>query len=843
MSRFLSLSLAILTGALCAAAQDRPDVASGAAQRNENVKVNLIDNNAVKEMLSRLGASLAPVDWPTPARNYYGVEFGKAPAELPFLSKPDAAGWNFTLSEALRNSVFNARTFFQVGPVQPSRSNAYGITAAGPVGDTFVTLETSLRQVRGMVNGNALVPGANERVPLAQDPAIRAIVSRMIAAWGAGLPNRPDIDPRMRNSNSPETIDDDREVLTLEHPFRKARLAARYQRTTSLIDSFEFVAGQNPETALRAHRANLTWEQPLAKGVLSLFAGFDRLHSLLTPDPNAFASRVRVGFSLEDLGPSSEFPIDRVRNAFRGGAQAVLPSGDHRWVAGMDFTRYQINGRESLNARGFYTFGANFGRSAVENVLLGTPTTYEVTMGSTDRGFRNLDANFYFGDTWKMSKRTQVNYGVRYNLRTAPSEVNGRTPIPYHCSCKDFSPIFGIARQLGSGTHDYGVVRANYSISYGEVFDATYQQARLNLPDVRSLYASNPDILNLLGGVDLQRSGAFVLSPELASPYAHQYSLLWERRVRKTWNVQLMYFGSRGFHLIDPIIGNRALPVTGIPLITATVQQRRPDQTHNDIVRIANGGASYLDAARLKVDLPTFRGLMVSASYTFSKAIDDGPSYISTGAQGDLIRGRSQSEFNVNADKKGLSDFDSPHTFLIQGVYDLPAPAWIGGLRKIVKGWQAAGGGLFRTGLPSTLYVGSDAPGFGNVDGSPGDRPNLVDPRVLGRTVGNPDTATLLLPRAAFDFIHPGEMRGNLGRNTFRKDGIRNVNVAVLRIWRLPLSNGHNRTLLFRAEAYNLINHPQFDEPQRNLSSPTFGRITNTLNDGRVFQFVVRLVL
>jgi hypothetical protein len=48
---------------------------------------------------------------------------------------------------------------------------------------------------------------------------------------------------------------------------------------------------------------------------------------------------------------------------------------------------------------------------------------------------------------------------------------------------------------------------------------------------------------------------------------------------------------------------------------------------------------------------------------------------------------------------------------------------------------------------------------------------------------------------------------------------------------------------MVRGEAYNLTNTPQFDEPQRNLSSPSFGRITNTLNDGRVLQLGVRLLL
>ena len=47
---------------------------------------------------------------------------------------------------------------------------------------------------------------------------------------------------------------------------------------------------------------------------------------------------------------------------------------------------------------------------------------------------------------------------------------------------------------------------------------------------------------------------------------------------------------------------------------------------------------------------------------------------------------------------------------------------------------------------------------------------------------------------------------------------------------------------MMRWEAYNLTNTPQFDEPQRNLSAPAFGKITNALNDGRVFQVGLRLV-
>jgi hypothetical protein len=85
--------------------------------------------------------------------------------------------------------------------------------------------------------------------------------------------------------------------------------------------------------------------------------------------------------------------------------------------------------------------------------------------------------------------------------------------------------------------------------------------------------------------------------------------------------------------------------------------------------------------------------------------------------------------------------------------------------------------------------------------------------------------------------MQPTEARGNLGSNTFRKDGIANVNASLGRTFAV----GGDRKLLLRAESVNLFNTPQFAEPWRELSSPSFGAITNTLNDGRAFRFQLRL--
>ena len=145
---------------------------------------------------------------------------------------------------------------------------------------------------------------------------------------------------------------------------------------------------------------------------------------------------------------------------------------------------------------------------------------------------------------------------------------------------------------------------------------------------------------------------------------------------------------------------------------------------------------------------------------------------------------------------------------------------------------------LLRSGTPFNIEIGTDGPLLGNVDGEGQDRPSILDPSIVGRTIDNPDTSASILRRSAFsteDTFLKGY--GNIGRNAFRKDAIANFNLALTRSFQFP--EYRNVGVTFRAEALNLTNHPQFDTPQFFVTSPSFGRITNTLNSGRVLQFVL----
>jgi hypothetical protein len=300
------------------------------------------------------------------------------------------------------------------------------------------------------------------------------------------------------------------------------------------------------------------------------------------------------------------------------------------------------------------------------------------------------------------------------------------------------------------------------------------------------------------------------------------------------WNIQLGYVGSRSNKLLTSWSTNRAVEVPGIPKTAATVNERRPDPRYFVINRVGNASRGYYDAARVTVLMQQWHRVSFDTSYWFSKALDTGTDYSATGVASGA---QPQTDKVISQDLRGWSNFDQPHAWLSRVTYTFPAiTPQSSRLRQLMGAWTAFGVLLMKSGTPFTVFAGSDAPGFGNVDGESGDRVDVVDPSVLGMVVGNPDTSTTILRRDAFRFMGPTAIRGNIGRNTFRKGAISNVNAALAGTWIFSAE----RSLTFRAESVNLLNTPQFADPERNFVSKAFGRISNTLNVGRAFLFTLR---
>ena len=470
------------------------------------------------------------------------------------------------------------------------------------------------------------------------------------------------------------------------------------------------------------------------------------------------------------------------------------------------------------------------------------PNRLIVSLGSTYRGFRNWSNRFFVSDRWKATNRLTLHLGLRYEPFTRPVDVTGRTDLSMGSDLNNFAGSFGFAYRLPGGS---GLLRGNLATHYGDLFPVTYGQARLNAPHTVTSVLIRPDLATYRSLIDhskrdpTARSSVVEPGPDLSVPYAHQYNFSWEKQLGADWRLQLGYVGSRAHKLIITYFLNRGREVPGMVSTVGNLNQRRADRSIFEHLFIHNGSRGYFDAGRVTLATPSWRRLVADRLLLAEQVPRPWWLLHQYGLRARRLGWRyRQTEHESHRDLKGLSNFDQPHAFLLQAGYSVPrnvAGGWAG---KLLGNWTFSTVTLLKSGTPFTVESGSDGPGFGNVDGRSGDRPVVLDPSVLGRVVGSPDTSASLLPHSAFRFIDaPSEQAGTLGRNMFRKGKIANVNASLARRFAI----GSEWSVEFRAEAINFFNTPQFAEPGKSLSSPNFGQINNTLNDGRTFRFQFKL--
>jgi len=808
---------------------------AGEARRNENVFITAIDNNAQKESNVRVGMTATAITEFTAASRFFGAEFGLAPSNPIHLgavrSRRDLHG---NLNWTHVNSVFTARSFFQVGSVLPARENTFMARLMLPVWrNAFLSLDGAHDSKSGFVNGNILVPRPEERSCLSADPRICAIINRFFRAYPNQVPNRPDIEARALNTNAAQAIDTTTSTARLDQILGKHRLSARHSWTNQKVDAFQLIAGQNPDTTTKSHDARLTWTYvKSARTNLDVTGGFQRNRTLLVPEPNAVGPQVQIGTAFDKLGPGSSIPVDRIQNRFQFGSRVQHQFANHTLSAGGEFARLQFNGQEASANRGNIFFRNDFGRDAIANFRLGFVSRYSFAVGDLNRGFRRNDWNWFVQDVWRASKSLTVSMGLRYQPQRPISEVNHLTEIPFDCDCNNFGPNLGLAWRL---PWQLGIFRASYSTQFGDVFPATLQQLRWNPPAFQKIENQAPPLLDLLAGVVIDpnaRAIVFHYPRNLQTPYAHQYSATWQLPTPAKWGrLEAAYVGSRTWKLLYMQYLNRAVVVPGIAQTTTTINARRPDNRYFDYREIANTARAYYDAGKISYTLASKNGLTIDSAYWFSKAIDTGATFVNIAAGDDSNQGHSQVADNINGDLRGLSNFHQTNAYLSRVSYQLARRT------NLLRDWRFSGVFVAKSGTPFSVITGSDAPGYGNVDGVSGDRPNLVNRSILGKTFSHPDQAPKILTRESFAFIEPTAARGNLGMNTFRRAGFRNLNLSVER--RFPIRQ--DNAISFRAESINATNTPQFAEPVWDLSNPAFGKITNTLNDGRTFRFSLSL--
>jgi hypothetical protein len=229
-------------------------------------------------------------------------------------------------------------------------------------------------------------------------------------------------------------------------------------------------------------------------------------------------------------------------------------------------------------------------------------------------------------------------------------------------------------------------------------------------------------------------------------------------------------------------------------------------------------------------------GSQFQVSYTLSRSIDES-SNTQVREIATNLGGETMDAYNLRADR-GLSSFNVSHNFVANYSYSIPFPADLTGIAgKLLAGWQWNGIVSLASGTP--FSVGNQFDRANQQTSLRNERPNLLPGRSNNPVLGGPDQYFDL---SAFE-LQPAGFFGNLGRNTVIGPGLANVDLSLVKDTAL---GGERRSLQFRAEFFNVFNHPNFGLPANYLFlNPTTrigsaGRINTTSTSSRQVQFALK---
>jgi hypothetical protein len=248
-------------------------------------------------------------------------------------------------------------------------------------------------------------------------------------------------------------------------------------------------------------------------------------------------------------------------------------------------------------------------------------------------------------------------------------------------------------------------------------------------------------------------------------------------------------------------------------------------------------------------------GLSFTASYTFSKSIDDTSAILGGGpsaGSGTILQTPPQNPQNPGADR-GPSTFDVTHVFTVSAIQVLPFDKvkYLSGVnKKLTSGWQILNITTITSGSPFTVYSGIQQTGLG-AGGT--DRPDLLTMPHLstGRTIredyfglGASNSSFFYIPIGIAGGTGPNSGRfGTLGRNTFRGPGFKDFDISLIKD--TPFGRrGKNELAIvqFRAEFFNVFNVVNFGLPANVVLGSGFGEISKTAGTSRQIQFSLKLI-
>jgi Carboxypeptidase regulatory-like domain len=809
----------------------------------------------------------------------YAPEFGRTPGgQISIVTRSGTNRWHGTVFDYLRNDILDANDWFadEKGLIKPrERQNDFGATLSGPVfkNKTFFFFSYEglrLRLPRVTLtdvpcdNSCRIFGDARKTAVLGMQPYLNAFP----------LPNGPEVLTQCDAATDPACPPSGQE------PTGSAQFDASYSNPAGLnaysiridhkiSDNFtlfgrydyspsEFIirGGAQGVAALNVIQpSDMTIETGTVGATLLIssvvandirfnysrtdgsssqklddFGGAMPLRSLPFPSPftsqNANFSLVIQSLGTGGAGAGSfifEGPVARNRQKqINIVDNLTLQRGQHNLKLGVDFRRLTpLYNPPSYSQDAFFQdiSSAETGDSA---------GAFISSSHNTQLLFRNLGC--FAQDTWRLLPTVTLTYGLRWDVDYAPSSLNG-VNIPgltgysltnlsslaiapagspaFKTTYGNLAPRFGLAYQMSQSQNWSRVFRGGFGVFYDLVSSEAGNLVGNGYPPFGALTSLLPGTVFPYAPAQIAPppipaagtlSELYAFNPSLRQPYTLEWNVALEQGLGTNQSVSVSYVGASGRRLLQTTYW--FLPVTN-PNITSAFL-------------VDNTASSDYDALQIQFERRLSRGVQALASYSWAHSIDDG----SAGSLAIASNNGTPGGENVN---RAASDFDIRHSLSAAVAYDLPTPKTNKIVMSMLGDWSVQGIVLARSAPPVDI---SDQNLFNQFAGGlvADARPDLVPAQPLylhgqqypGGKAFNPAAFT----DPPIDPTTGTPLRqGDTPRNFMRGFGATQLDFAVHRDFPIRES----LKLQFRAEMFNVINHPSFGPPNGGFGTSSFG--------------------
>ena len=769
----------------------------------------------------------------------YSAEYGRSPGgQFNFLTRSGTDHIHGSAFDYLRNSFFDANDWFNDhygSGFDALRQNDFGGTLGGPVfipgfGDLrqnsffFLSYE-GLRLTQPQAASAQLVPDEflREQAPAAMQAVLNVFPLPTQGGIDYGTSSNPSLAQFLKSYSVPSEINSS--SVRIDHVFGpKLAAFARAAYTPSSADTRSLSSVSQLAFDTQTYTLGAT-SQLSGRFNNDFRIGYARSDSQVLQYLDNFGGAIPINLATAVGAGSSPAAQPTVFIDIAGAGYTQISAGPtsnglRQWnvVDALDY----VTGKHALK------FGVDYRRLA-SPILPSSPEVYAEFDSASDvlnnaasetSVVEPVNATPIFQefaafaqDEWRASPTLAVSLGLRWEINPPPTGANGQdaytvsgilsspstlgiaprgTPL-WRTSWSNIAPRLGVAWKARSEPGWETVVRTGGGVFYDTDNQIAAQGfTALGFGALQTYFAVpiplTPEQIDLPTGVSPPYSTVYAFPTHLQLPYTLEWNLSLEQALGKIQSFTVSYVGSNG---------RRQLEEKEVSLSSLN-----PSFTY--LLSFDSGLSSNYNALQAKFQRTLSHGLQALASYTWSHAIDFGSTY------------------SVLYVLRGNADFDVRNTFSGVLSWNLPEMSQGAAAKTLFNHWGLDGRFIARSafpvGLEGSLRIDSATGGFyySGVDSVPNQAVYLYGSQYPGGRAIDP---------AAFT-TPSGTSLGNAPRNFVRGFDESQFNLAARREFDLR----EKLRLQFRAEAFNLLNHPNFGYVDPLLTDETFGQATQTLN-------------